>query len=53
MTCQYEIALPDGPSYDDVPEETIDFKESDPCGFLRTGKRGALIAAYSRLPLSG
>jgi hypothetical protein len=32
-----QIALPDDLSYDDVPDETIFFKEINPCGFLCTG----------------
>ena len=31
-----QIALPDDLSYDDIPDETIFFKEINPCGFLCT-----------------
>ena len=32
-----QIVLPEGLSYDDVPDETIFFKEINPCGILCTG----------------
>ena len=31
-----QIVLPEGLSYDDVPDETIFFKEINPCGVLCT-----------------
>lgn len=32
-----QIVLPEDMAYDEVPEETIYFKEIKPCGFLCTG----------------
>jgi len=32
-----QIVLPDGLAYDDSPDETVFFKETNPCGIFCTG----------------